>query len=774
MNEAALISSLQSGLISWYDFRHESCILYIGDKRDDIASYLLRISKSVSNKSESHTFSRLDITVASLEESVEDEFVKGNKGTYDYLICIEKLESAERPIDFLNAWKLLMKPDGICILGMNNRLGAHFFCGDSDPYTKRPFDGIEGYRKINLQSEDSYKGRCYAKYEIEDMLYSAGFEALQFFSVIPGLHYPSILLSYGYKPKEDLANRVFPVYETPGTVFLEEESIYSSLIENDMFHQMANAYFIEAAVSKERELSSALQITSSSDRGAEDAMITVVRNDNTVEKRNVYPEGRKRLEDMMVFAGDLRRRGIDVIEFKLTDRGLIMPYIDAPTGQLYLKGLINSDREAFIKKMDLFRDLIIKSSEVIAGEQDDDEGLTLKYGYLDMVPLNSFYVDDRFVFFDQEFRVEGYPVNAIISRMIMTFYAGNSEFEKIIPLDDLYKRYGMFDRKMYWLQMEWDFLRDLRSEDELRDYHQKIRRNPQIVNSNRDRMNYSHVYYNRTYMNIFEGIEGKTLFLFGAGKYTDRFLEMYGDDFPVCGILDNDIAKHGTLKRGIRIYSPNELRKEGVDSCKVMVCMKDYGEAVKQLEDMGVTNYSVYDPNRYYATRPRTSIRIIKDSGQADLEEKTAADYHCHIGYCAGAFDMFHIGHLNLLRRAKERCDYLIVGVMSDERMYDLKKKYPIIPCNERMQVVAGCRYVDRVEELPADRAGIMDAWNMFHFDCMFSGDDHADNPDWLAERERLRERGSDIVFVSYTKEQSSSAIREQMRTTDMEEQYKL
>ena len=155
---------------------------------------------------------------------------------------------------------------------------------------------------------------------------------------------------------------------------------------------------------------------------------------------------------------------------------------------------------------------------------------------------------------------------------------------------------------------------------------------------------------------------------------------------------------------------------------------------------------------------PRVSMRIITDD--ADAAEKKPY----HIGYVAGAFDMFHIGHLNLFRRAKERCDYLIVGVMSDERMYNLKKKYPVIPCNERMQVVAGCRYADQVEELPADRAGIMDAWNMFHFDCMFSGDDHADNPGWLAERERLRERGSDIVFVSYTKEQSSSAIREKMK----------
>ena len=140
---------------------------------------------------------------------------------------------------------------------------------------------------------------------------------------------------------------------------------------------------------------------------------------------------------------------------------------------------------------------------------------------------------------------------------------------------------------------------------------------------------------------------------------------------------------------------------------------------------------------------------------------------HYKIGYVAGAFDMFHIGHLNLLRRAKERCDYLIVGVMSDQRMYDLKKKYPVIPCNERMQVVAGCRYVDQVEELQADRAGIMDAYNMFHYDCMFSGDDHAEDPTWISERDRLRKLGSDIQFMPYTKDTSSSEIRKKMEKDD-------
>jgi cytidyltransferase-like protein len=124
---------------------------------------------------------------------------------------------------------------------------------------------------------------------------------------------------------------------------------------------------------------------------------------------------------------------------------------------------------------------------------------------------------------------------------------------------------------------------------------------------------------------------------------------------------------------------------------------------------------------------------------------------------------MFHIGHLNLLRRAKEQCDYLIVGVMSDDRVFRLKNKHPVIPCHERMQVVAGCRYADRVEELAVDRADIRDAYHLFHFDCMFSGDDHADNKGWLEDREYLRGLGSDIVFLPYTQETSSTMIKEKL-----------
>lgn len=92
-----------------------------------------------------------------------------------------------------------------------------------------------------------------------------------------------------------------------------------------------------------------------------------------------------------------------------------------------------------------------------------------------MVPLNSFYIDGEFVFYDQEFCEENYPANAIISRMVGTFYAGNVELMKILPVEELYERYGLTKYRERWQRMEGEFLRDLRKERELRIYHEACR-----------------------------------------------------------------------------------------------------------------------------------------------------------------------------------------------------------------------------------------------------------------------------------------------------------
>ena len=127
-------------------------------------------------------------------------------------------------------------------------------------------------------------------------------------------------------------------------------------------------------------------------------------------------------------------------------------------------------------------------------------------------------------------------------------------------------------------------------------------------------------------------------------------------------------------------------------------------------------------------------------------------------GYTTGVFDLFHIGHLNLLRRAKEQCDYLIVGVSSDD-LVGYKNKRAVIPFEERIQIIQAIRYVDQA--VPQMNMNKMEAWEKFHFDVIFVGDDWKNTEKWNRYEEEFRKVGVDIVYFPYTKSTSSTLLNE-------------
>ena len=129
------------------------------------------------------------------------------------------------------------------------------------------------------------------------------------------------------------------------------------------------------------------------------------------------------------------------------------------------------------------------------------------------------------------------------------------------------------------------------------------------------------------------------------------------------------------------------------------------------------------------------------------------------IGYTAGVYDMFHIGHLNILESAKQHCDYLIVGVNSDAASFGYKNKYPIIPENERMEIVQAVRYVDEVVRV--DNTDKKFAFEKYRYDIIFVGDDHKGEPRWQELDEYLEARGARVFYIPYTKHISSSKLTE-------------
>ena len=127
------------------------------------------------------------------------------------------------------------------------------------------------------------------------------------------------------------------------------------------------------------------------------------------------------------------------------------------------------------------------------------------------------------------------------------------------------------------------------------------------------------------------------------------------------------------------------------------------------------------------------------------------------IGYTTGVYDLFHIGHLNILKRAKEQCDYLIVGVSTDEVVQEYKHKTPIIPYNERLAIVEAIKYVDKV--VPQSSMDKFAAWEQYHFDAIFHGDDWKGSSMYDEIENKLKAVGCDMVFLPHTDGTSSTII---------------
>lgn len=118
---------------------------------------------------------------------------------------------------------------------------------------------------------------------------------------------------------------------------------------------------------------------------------------------------------------------------------------------------------------------------------------------------------------------------------------------------------------------------------------------------------------------------------------------------------------------------------------------------------------------------------------------------------------MFHIGHLNIIRRAKEQCDYLIVGVSTDENVQTYKHKTPVIPYEQRKAIVEAIRYVDQV--VPQENMDKFAAWEKYHFDAIFHGDDWKGSDMYNEIEAKLKAVGCDMVFLPHTNGISTSEI---------------
>lgn len=156
-----------------------------------------------------------------------------------------------------------------------------------------------------------------------------------------------------------------------------------------------------------------------------------------------------------------------------------------------------------------------------------------------------------------------------------------------------------------------------------------------------------------------------------------------------------------------------------------------------------------------FSTRPGagSSSSVATEGSLVDL-----SDTPRRVGYAPGIYDLFHVGHLNILRRAKERCDYLIAGVVSDEMSMQSKGKTPVIPTEERLEIVQHISYVDLavVEAVPSK----LDMWREHPFDVIFKGDDWRGTPKGDRLEADFGAVGVEVYYLPYTLHTSSTLLR--------------
>ena len=346
MTAEEVIRNLPKALINWYAFETEAEVLFIsGGNAECEVLYEALLHSGVSVYM---------TTVCELETECDEEkglavAVRDVEKRYDYIVAAGILEKAVNPVKLLVRLRMLLKTSGRLLLGTENRLGIRYFCGDKDAFSCHVLDGIDDYARIDWEREKEIEGRAYAKSELDRMLRDAGFAGFRFYSVLPCLTRPQLILSETYLPKEPIEIRVFPQYNSPETVFLGEERLYRALMDNNMFHQMANAFLIECPA--EGEPVEIDQITVQGDRSCEEAMATIIRYKDYVEKRALYPEGQGKINVLAESEAYLREHDIPVVEARLEKNAYVMPYIEAEIATDYFRKLLKSDKDVFIKEL---------------------------------------------------------------------------------------------------------------------------------------------------------------------------------------------------------------------------------------------------------------------------------------------------------------------------------------------------------------------------------------------------------------------------------------
>ncbi|MCR5765898.1 MAG: class I SAM-dependent methyltransferase [Treponema sp.] len=444
-------SDFRQSILRWYPFKKDSSVLEIGAEYGAITGALCDSCAEVFAQEDSaykarcicdRYSSRQNLTVYA--GKLED--IQFNK-KFDYIICFRKLEETESPVEYLNFLKGLLSADGILLICVENQYGVQYLAGKKETYSGIPFDSIAGYG-----NRKSYRG--YNRAALERIIKNSalGEGAWKFYYPFPDYIAPRAIFTDEGQPEANMRERLCILRDDVSSYIANDENIFMDAIDNKVFSFLSNYFFVELAQNQSGLSNIKYMTLSAGYRERKHSFAVMIRRDDVVQKKCLFSEAEAYAQYLCSIAEKLSLRGISVLPMKYKEGSIYMDFVKAQTVQLYIRQLVmeHAEKEKILDIFDRIWEDILKSSDksnVCAVDTAGlDVGVILKNAFIEMVTINSFWMDGKIVYFDQEYVRENYPAKYVLFRSINMVFGDIPQIESIVKREEVLNRFEISDR----------------------------------------------------------------------------------------------------------------------------------------------------------------------------------------------------------------------------------------------------------------------------------------------------------------------------------------
>ena len=549
-------SSMRNGLLSWYDFKAGSRILEVNPQMGALTGLL------ASKCRELVCVIRSENDKVNLEKRFSHftniRLVYSNQieGFFDYIIAYDPFcyyETGKDIIEYYKEWEKMLSPKGILLLMINNAFSPLACLSAKNSHNRG-----DSIASLNKELSQIYrKIKCYYVY--------------------PDMVFPQDIYTDEYPPNRNIACSVIPYSAVLDNSYEDILEFYKKSFDVMDEKNIAGSFIVECTNDGEFDDVQRVKITSDRRNG----MLTVIRKDKAYKLG--YDSNRvESVKLILANHEEMKKAGINVVETKYVENRLEMPIIKAP---LLKDVLINLSVDEAVCVWDSFVENIRKSSEICKSSQEWDEkylrhswGDVLKTGYIEMTPINCFYDDGNFIFFDQEYSMHNCPINFIIFRSIVHVYGENSQCEIV---EILKKRYGLNELWDVFILAERDFLGDI-CDDENKYIKQCFFSYNQFQYYENQRMSVQTIKY------LFSDLGNKDIICYGTGAMFKNFMNGYGRICKIPFVVDSNPELWGKSVCGIPIKSPSDINSE---RHRVVITCQSVEEIKKILLSMDIQDF---------------------------------------------------------------------------------------------------------------------------------------------------------------------------------------